>query len=129
MPKLSTVERLSLVLTAITGLTAQYGFNAKPDLVFAIGLGGLLSTINFGLMRRLLSGLFQSDRLPTQAALGIVLIVKLGVIGVLLYLLIATWAVNPIGLLTGLSAVVIAIFIEGFRTLLRRPPTLETKTP
>ena len=82
-------------------------------LKFALGvlLGGFISILNFHWMERGLRGLFQSTGSNVKGPVLIKYYIRLAITAVVLYFLIAYETVNVIGLLIGLSVVVITIVI------------------
>ncbi len=98
-------------------------------LKFALGvlLGGFICILNFHWLGRSLKGAFQSMgdsgniRTPVMARYYI----RLAVTGIILYLLITGDTVDVIGLIVGLSVVVINIPITLFATNISKKNTLE----
>jgi hypothetical protein len=80
---------------------------------FALGilLGGFISILNFHWMERGLQGIFQRKSGNVKGSVLIKYYIRLAVTAVVLYFLIAYQTVNVIGLLIGLSIVVINIII------------------
>jgi hypothetical protein len=80
---------------------------------FALGilLGGFISILNFHWMERGLQGIFQRKNSNVKGPLLIKYYMRLAITAVILYFLIAYQTVNVIGLLIGLSVVVINIII------------------
>ena len=80
---------------------------------FALGtlIGGFISIINFHWMERGLQGIFQRTSGNVKGPILIKYYIRLAITAVVLYFLIAYQTVNVIGLLIGLSIVVINIII------------------
>lgn len=80
---------------------------------FALGvlLGGFISIINFYWMERGLRGLFTDTSKNVKGPVMVKYYIRLALTAVVLYFLIAYNTVNVIGLLMGLSVVVINIII------------------
>jgi len=78
---------------------------------FSLGvlLGGFISIVNFHWMERGLSGLFQNTKGNAKGPVLIKYYIRLAMTAVVLYFIIANGTVNVIGLLIGLSVVVINI--------------------
>jgi hypothetical protein len=78
---------------------------------FALGvlIGGFISIVNFHWMERGLRGLFQRTGGIVKGPVLIKYYIRFAVTGVILYFLIAYETVNVIGLLIGLSVVIINI--------------------
>ncbi len=108
------IQRLSLLLLAVAILVSL--FVGGTSVVLGVALGGGLAAANFYALRRIVGGLIAGGSGRKLATLTVLLTLKFGVLGVLLYLVITRLPVNPLALLAGISVVVLAIFIEGFRT-------------
>lgn len=80
---------------------------------FALGtlIGGFISILNFHWMERGLQGIFQRTSGNIKGSILIKYYIRLAITAVVLYFLIAYQTVNVIGLLIGLSIVVINIII------------------
>jgi hypothetical protein len=89
---------------------------------FALGilLGGFISIINFYWMEHGLRGLFTKTSKNVKASIIIKYYIRLGLIAIVLYFLIANGTVNVIGLLIGLSVVVINIIITLITTMAKK---------
>jgi len=89
-----------------------------PSLIFApvkfslgILLGGFISILNFHWMEKGLRGLFHKTGVNVKGPVLVKYYLRLAITAVVLYFLIAYQTVNVIGLLIGLSVVVINIVI------------------
>ena len=89
-----------------------------PSLIFApvkfslgVLLGGFISILNFYWMEKGLRGLFQKTGGNVKGPVLIKYYIRLAITAMVLYFLIAYETVNVIGLLIGLSVVVINIII------------------
>lgn len=123
------IERLALLLT---GAATLISLVLTWDLgwVLGVALGGLLGVGNFYALRRLVGGLLGGDgaRSRKQTVMGVLLTLKLGLLAAAIYLVIRFVPIEPLGLLCGISVVVVAIFFEGFRTVLRgAEPTFKSE--
>ena len=123
------IERLALLLT---GAATLISLVLTWDLgwVLGVALGGLLGVGNFYALRRLVGGLIGADgaRTRKQTVMGVLLTLKLGLLAAAIYLVIRFVPIEPLGLLCGISVVVVAIFFEGFRTVLRgAEPTFKSE--
>ncbi len=80
---------------------------------FALGilLGGLIVTINFHLLGKTVRRAFQPPGKPSHNAIIAKYYVRFLVSGLIIFVLIWTQAVNPLGLIVGLSIVVASIFL------------------
>ena len=106
---LDKMGRLNWLL--LLGMTAAAGLFISPSFAKGLFVGGLIANISFILLKknitRALSG-------PLNGAKGLVLVkyyLRLTVVGVILFFLVKYKAIDFIGLLLGLSTVVISIGI------------------
>ncbi|MDY6905356.1 MAG: ATP synthase subunit I [Thermodesulfobacteriota bacterium] len=83
------------------------------DLKVAAGLicGGLVVTVNFHLMARTVKNAFARRQFPSSNMILAKYYMRFIASGVVLFVLIATHAVDPIGLVAGLSVVVASLFL------------------
>lgn len=117
MPRLHTIERLSLAIVALaTGVALAAG---RGTLAAGIGTGGLLGVANFYALRRLMGAIVRARPGAARAIASLLLVFKFGILAVTLYLLMTYLPLDPMGVLAGFSIVVAAIFIEGFRVVVR----------
>ncbi|MBI4764979.1 MAG: ATP synthase subunit I [Deltaproteobacteria bacterium] len=79
-----------------------------------IALGGVIVLINFHLLYRILKKAFIPDHLASPKSVIIKYYLRLLGTGLILYLLIARRLVDPLGLIVGLSVVVINLTLLGF---------------
>lgn len=84
-----------------------------PLFTLGVGLGGLIVLINFHLLDRILKKAFIPDRLASPKVVIVKYYLRLLGTGVLLYFLIAKRMVDPLGLVVGLSVVVINLTLVG----------------
>ena len=115
------IEKLSALLVGIATICSLLLRDSRVTL--GVALGGALATLNFWALRRILQGIIQGGGNPRrQAILGLILTLKLGLVAAVIYLAVSYLPLHPIAFLVGISFVVLAIFIEGFRTVLRPAP-------
>ena len=98
-------------------------------LKFALGvlLGGFISIINFHWLSRGLQSAFQNlgDEGNIKTPVMLKYCIRLVITGIVLYLLITGGAVNVVGLIVGLSVVVINIIITLIATTFSKKNCLE----
>jgi hypothetical protein len=82
-----------------------------------VGVGGLIILSNFHLLYRILKKAFIPDRLASPKVVILKYYLRLLGTGFLLYLLIAKKMVDPLGLVVGLSVVVINLTLLGFNEM------------
>jgi hypothetical protein len=101
--------RLNWLLLA--GMTAAGGLFVTPDFAKGLLVGGLLANISFMLLKRDISRVLAG---PLNSAKGRFLIkyyIRLTVLAIMLFLLVKYSSINLVGLVVGLSTVVISIGI------------------
>ena len=113
------VERISLVMVVMATLASLVAW--QRPVFLGVGLGGLLAAANFYALRRILQSLFQAEgkRSGKQAVLAVLLTAKFGLLAASIFLVVRYLPVEPLAFLAGMSTVVLAIFIEGIRVVLR----------
>jgi hypothetical protein len=85
----------------------------SPLFSLGVAMGGLIVLINFHLLYRILKKAFIPDRLASPKSVIIKYYLRLLGTGLILYLLIAKKMVDPLGLVLGLSVVVINLTLVG----------------
>ena len=84
-----------------------------PLFTMGVALGGLIVLLNFHLLYRILKKAFIPDRLASPKSVIIKYYLRLLGTGIILYILIAKRLVDPLGLVVGLSVVVINLTLVG----------------
>ena len=79
----------------------------SPLFTLGVALGGLIVLINFHLLYRILKKAFIPDHLASPKSVIIKYYLRLLGTGIILYVLISKKLVDPLGLMVGLSVVVI----------------------
>ncbi len=106
---LDRMARLNWLLLA--GMTAAGGLFVSPYFAKGLFIGGLIANISFILLKRDITRILSG---PLHAAKGRFLIkyyIRLTLVGLLLFFLVKFTSIHLIGLLVGLSTVVISIGI------------------
>ena len=87
---------------------------------FTLGIfaGGLLAIANFNVLRRTIQKAFSSGKMDNsqkgkKAALIGTYYIRIALMGIIIFCLLATSLVDPIGMAVGLSTVVVGIFVFG----------------
>ncbi len=94
----------ALALTVVAGLLWR-----TPNAVGSAAAGGLIAVLNLLVLRRTVAGFFEGAGPGRQAALSVVLFLKMGL------LLAAVWAAvrflgfSPVGVAVGVSAIVVGV--------------------
>jgi ATP synthase I chain len=89
----------------------------SPLFTLGVALGGLIVLFNFHLLYRILKKAFIPDRLASPKSIIIKYYLRILGMGIILYILIANKLVDPLGLLVGLSVVVINLTLLGFNEM------------
>ena len=103
------IEVFNWIILAIVFISSLIFFPIK----FSLGvlLGGFISILNFYGMTRGLQGLFNNSAVNVKGPVMLKYYIRLALTAVVLYFLISNHTVNVIGLLIGLSIVVMNILI------------------
>lgn len=89
----------------------------SPLFSLGVAMGGLIVLINFHLLYRILKKALIPDRLASPKSVIIKYYLRLLGTGLILYLLIAKKLADPLGLVVGLSVVVINLTLVGFNEM------------
>ena len=90
------------------------------DFYLGVLLGGFISILNFHWMERGLRGIFNNTAGNFKGGVMIKYYIRLVLTAIILYFLIANATVNVIGLLIGLSVVVINIIVTLITTMAKK---------
>lgn len=90
------------------------------DFYLGVLLGGFISILNFHWMERGLRGIFSKTAGSVKSGVMIKYYIRLVLTAVVLYFLISNATVNVIGLLIGLSVVVINIIVTLITTMAKK---------
>jgi hypothetical protein len=107
------VSRANWVLLA--GATAAGAMLAPLDFALGIFCGGVIVTVNFHLLARTLQRALTPPHLASHNAVLAKYYLRFIVSGFVIFLLIAGGVVNPLGLVIGLSIVVMSIILATIR--------------
>ncbi len=110
---MSFVSRANWVLLA--GATAAAALLAPLDFALGVLSGGLIVTINFHLLARTLQRALKPPHLASHHAVLAKYYLRFIASGFVIFLLIAGGVVNPLGLVIGLSVVVMSIILATIR--------------
>ena len=110
---LKTVIRANWVLFVAASLIAWA--TAAPAVARGVFLGGLIVTVSFHLLYRTLRKAFRPPHVASFPVVMAKYYVRFAVTGVIIFFLISRRIVHPIGLLIGLSIVVISIILATVR--------------
>ena len=116
--QLDIVKFVTLSNWIIFCIFGAAGFVVFPsDFAFGIILGGLIVTINFHLLAKTLKKAFVPPKIASHNVILAKYYIRFVISGLIIFLLIAKHCVNPLGLLIGLSVVVVSIFLATLREL------------
>ncbi len=107
------VSRANWVLLA--GATAAGAVLAPLDFALGIFCGGLIVTVNFHLLARTLHRALKPPHVASHNAVLAKYYLRFIISGFVIFLLIAGGVVNPLGLVIGLSVVVMSIILATIR--------------
>lgn len=110
---LSFVTRTNWVLFSGASIIAL--MTAPPDFARGIIFGGLLVTVNFHLLAKTLKKALTPPRLASPNAVLAKYYIRFIASGFIIFVLIAGHFVNPVGLVLGLSVVVVSITLATLR--------------
>ena len=121
----SVMRQVTLFYWVALGMMAGISSLFMPG-AFTLGIlsGGLLAIANFNVLRLAIQRAFSSGGMQQQkggkkAFLMITFYIRLAIIGVIIYCLLATRLADPRGMAVGLSTVVIGIVVFGVMTALK----------
>ena len=110
---MSFVTRSNWVLLA--GATAVGAVFAPSDFALGIFSGGLIVTVNFHLLAKTLCRALRPPHLASHNVVLAKYYLRFLISGFVIFLLIAGRLVNPLGLVIGLSVVVVSIMLATIR--------------
>ena len=89
---------------------------------FALGIlvGGLLATVNFHLLSKTLYKAFAPDRIPSHRIVLLKYYIRFTISAFIIFVLLFFHLVNPVGLLFGLSVVVINLMLATMLELIKQ---------
>ena len=107
------------LMAGISSLLLSSGFT------LGIIFGGLLVIVNFNVLRLSIQAAFSSLNQDASGSRKKAVVIgtfyiRLAIMGVIIYCLLASGRVDPVGMAVGLSTVVIAIFVYGLLSALKR---------
>lgn len=115
--KLSKTLRIqNWIILLILG-AASY-FIMSPFFTLGVILGGLLIIANFNLLQQTVRSTFATDGAMKAGKISIIIkyYFRLAIMGIIIYILVTNGWADPIGLVVGLSIVVLSIIQIGIRT-------------
>jgi len=92
-------------------------FFMSPDFTLGIFLGGLIVIANFNLLQNTIRGAFtpEGTMINKKSAIVAKYYLRLAILGLIIYILVTKEWVDIVGLLIGLSIIVLNILIIGIR--------------
>lgn len=103
-------RKAAVILIALSGLAV---FFDSRRLIVSTVIGALLALINLRGLSRSIKGLLGSNRAAGKIIFSSY--VRLFVLAVILFILFKKSLVNPIGILTGFTIILVLILVEGWR--------------
>ena len=104
---LKCVTHINWILLAVSGIVSFGRF--APDVAWGIVVGGLIVTINFHLLYRTLKNAMGTSHFTSFKGILIKYYIRFVLSGGIIFILMIKQYVNPVGLLVGLSIVVVSI--------------------
>lgn len=114
---LDFVTRANWLIFAAAGLLAL--INLPLDFAYGVIFGGLIVTINFHLLSRTLKKSFSPKQLSGHGVVLAKYYIRFAISGFIIFILISNHIVDPLGLLIGLSIVVVSIVLATMCELTR----------
>lgn len=114
---LGFVTRANWVLLALAAVLGPISFPA--DVAMGVTCGGLLVTVNFHLLSRTLEKGFRPNQLSTGNVILAKYYVRFLISAVIIFFLISKHLVDPLGLILGLSVVVVSVTLATVRELMK----------
>lgn len=84
------------------------------DVGLGIAVGGVLVTLNFHMLAKTLKKAFRSPHITSISGVLLKYYIRFSITGVIIFILLITHRVNPIGLIVGLSVVVASMMLAAF---------------
>ena len=112
--------RLEITNWAILAILALLSWLLMPSRVTGVVLGGLISIVNFHWLHRDLRKIFSDLTGSVKGRIMFKYYVRLGVTAVVLYFIVSGEIVDIIGLIAGLSVVVINIVITAVAVMSKK---------
>ncbi len=106
---LDFVTRANWFLFVVGSLLAL--INLPVDFALGVIAGGLIVTVNFHLLSRTLKKSFSPKHLSTHNVVLVKYYIRFIVSGLIIFVLMSNHIVDPLGLIIGLSVVVVSITI------------------
>ena len=114
--RLSSIERKNLIILPV--LTLGSIWFQSPRATLGVLLGGVISILNFWLLRRIIQGGLQSRENRPAFAMSYVL--KFAALVAVVFLVICSHVVDALGFVIGLSTVFVSIALDGFVQVLKK---------
>jgi len=115
------IERIALLLVGLATVASLVFWDGR--IVLGVGVGGALAALNFHALRRIMAAIFNAEGTSgqKQAFTAVLLLFKFGALALTVFLVVKFAPVDAVAFMVGISVVVLSIFIEGFRIMLRGP--------
>lgn len=112
------VERLARRNWIVLGLLVAGSLIFRSfEVTAGVVAGGLIAILGFGWMRRSLGRIMQNPGRRAAAKYKFTYFLRLGTIGVLIWAVLVYGRVHPVGLIVGLSVIVVNLFWVTLRRL------------
>jgi hypothetical protein len=104
---LKFITRANWLLFSVASLVC--GWITSPGFARGVLFGGLIVTVNFHLLNRTLKKAFTPPNIASHHAVLAKYYIRFGVSGIMIFFLISRHIADPLGLIVGLSVVVVSI--------------------
>ena len=111
-PGQQRILRNSAIVGAVLTV-GSYPLFQRWDVTLAVLLGAVAMAVNFWLLAVVITSVLNPDKQVAKWKIAVRLLLKIGFLFGVLFLLMYGPAFEPLALLAGVSAVVLAIFLEG----------------
>lgn len=121
MPDATTLRRITAYVIGTSAILAAVALAlGGPSMGVAAAVGGVFSVLNWLAMRWLGQRLLVSNE-RGRALWGLLLAVKMGISMAVVWAILSTGAIDPIGFVIGLGGLVLGIVAGTFHTMLAAP--------
>lgn len=117
--KLQDIKTFNWVILFILGTVS--GIFMQAQFTLGVILGGLIIIANFSLLHHTMRKAFSDQAVMKSKKMALIakFYFRLAIMGLIIYILITNGWVNPLGLVVGLSIVVLSILNFGIRAAFR----------
>ena len=111
-----SIKELEYILWGVGIFLVAGAFWYNTDFLIAVSIGVVIVIVNFVLTRKAVGQLVNNGN--TKNKMLFLYLLKMGVSAILIYFAILHFEVSPIGILLGISSLIIAIFLYTIKRIL-----------